>query len=1360
MDPISIISGISTVVSIIELADKGYKWDNNLTSQIDRAYTKALKKWAPNKGVRSSYAHKQLSTIQELSKYILDRNSITGEIRSLLVCFEEELKQDSCTYLKIIEIIGEENLAIGKRIETFVNEVSQKIDTGITQISVENENTHTLLHTIIEHLEINKKTTLPPIAYSDVNGYIRRTTRSYSSYDINMYLERDKFKPKQLSQYIIEGKQLIVLYSDAQLGKSTELKRLAFELYDSKLYNPFLFNLSQYSGKQRLEELVKIPDRFNSDKIDVLILDGLDEVADDNRDDLIIEIENISQNYPSLYIVVSCRSNFEATNSISGFKKLYLNQLNWDDIEVYIKERCICYDALIQEIRKKEYYEIAFSPFYLNESIKYFQEKGELPANKTILYEEFVDQCFLIDNGRRPNKGKVFSLKTKLYPVLEHIAFCMLSAQRQEITVDELNSELGITEDVILKCLGTSLLDNNEKNNVKFIHNSFKEYIAAKYLSKLSFDQVQVIICYDGTTKIKPTMYNTSILLLGVIDKNNTLFESLLTWLISDYKELLVRCGFEALEEQQRNQIFEDIFTDYKQKHLWVDYNFSKPFIQFANTRSILQFLLTQIKEEDSFSTNMINALNMLKYAKFELMQTEEFEQAKQLLLSTLHKYQDNVEYGSYLCRPFENSYFLTSHIVSEFFEVIKETTNCNIINYFCTLICKIDQCDSYAEWVFSKAQYIHNYTDERGVGHTVSKDYLIRFIKNLKIPHNIIIAINFNNILKEDSYSWPKDDTYDTLLFANLNKYSKRLSEIVDEVISTIKSIEQSKITISHCQGYHSFFSAKANADKIFKKYYLIVKQLLKELSKKQNKAKWVEFYQSLNVVVVLLDNDRLTNILSDNTIDEQLIYWLCNIITSYPAISEETITKINSRFKHLNRQRIDWSKRRQEAFNMLFEQKLFTRKVKEIIANKQKIEITVESRQELISTDTNDSVINFIWWCKEPNKKHVDVLNIEEKLKDDIEFICFFISQLPIPSLLRNDEQININKIQKEKLKEIVNFVLMNPSKFSHIEGIIKIIIEYNLLITDQLLITLFPYFYMHVNYTRKSNKSSKFHGSGVFLDYLGDNISEVQLLDQQIEEWITSDNHSQYQFGQIITEHITTYRKRSLYKYFKQLLNKTTEYSYRLNIAICITELGREGVDIVNSMLNDLDEKEKIYYHEYILFPEDKSHVVGKDRLAVCEIIENKYSIYEDDLKEKALRILLNLGSSKALGWGLEYIESHEEWIYKDHFPSLHKYNSSYIESLSTYFDIATSVSIPQIRMHSMIDSIIYALKGIANESEEMRDKVVEMFKQKANIEGLFYLHRIADETFDKYFEVNYGVMTLRQASKLYQRIAATH
>ncbi len=1345
-----------TVFTIIELAYKGYNWGDSLTPQIDKAYAKALKKWAPNKGVRSFFANKQLSTMQELSKYILDRNSINEGIRLLLEYFEEELKQDSCTYLKIIEILGLGSLAIIKSTKNSVNEINQKIDDVSMAISSQTERTHTLLYTIIEQLDAKQKTTIQSAIYNDVDGYIQRTARVYQTYDISIYLEKNKFTPKPLSQYVIEGERLIVLYSDAQLGKSTELRRLAFELYDSNLYNPFLFNLCKYNGKLRLEELVKISDRFNTVKIDVLILDGLDEVADDNREELITEIEYITENYPDLYIIVSCRSNFEATNGISGFKKLYLNQLSWDDIEVYIKERCNRPDALIHEIQEKKYYEVAFSPFYLNESIKYFQEKGELPANKTIFYEEFINRCFYIDNNRKPNKGKIVSLKTRLYPVLIRIAFCMLSSQRQEISLDELSSELSITEDIIQQCLSTSLLYNDKSNNIKFIHNSFKEYIVAKYLSQLSFNQVQSVICYNGTTRIKPTMYNTSVLLLGVIDKSDELFSSLMLWLINDYKELLVRCGFEVLDEGERNQIFIDVFNDYKEKHLRIEYDFSNSLIHFGNTKESLLFLLEEIRREETYSTNMINALNMLKYAKFELLQAEEFKQAKQLLLSVLHKYQDDVEYGSYLCRPFENACFLTSQIISDFFEAINETVNCNIINYLCTLVCKIDQCDSYADWIFSKMQYVHDYRDESGVRYTVSKNYIIRFLGNLKKPNNIVKAISCYEDFQENSYSWSNEELLYTSLFDNLIKYTEKSSLIIDEVILSIGAIEEQKLTSSYCHGYYLFFSERANPDEIFEKHYLIVTRLLKELSQEKDEVKWIEFYKSLKIVVVLLDNDRLMNILNDDTADEQIIHWLCNIVKSYQAISGEFITKINSRFEHLNRGQIDWGKRKQEAFNILFKRELFIIEVQKIIAGKQRILADIDSRRELFSMDTNDSVIQFIWWCKEPKKKHVETLVVEEKLKDYVEYICFIINQLPIPSHSVNYEKIAISNTQKDKLKEIVIFALTNPNKFSHLESFINIIVEYNLLIPDALLLTLFPYSHMYINYVRKNRVSSKFHSSGTFLDYLEDSISDLQLLDQHIEEWITSEKHNQYRFYQSITEHIVSYRKKPLYKYFKQLLNKSVEYSYRLNIAICITELGREGIQIVNCMLDDLNESEKIYYYEHILFPEDKSNVVNKERVNICEIIETNYPTYDDSLKEKALRILLNLGSSKALDWGLEYIRSHEEWVYKDHFPSLHKYNSDYIEGLSAYFDIATSITIPKFSMHTVIDSVIYVLKVVANESEEMRDKVVDMFKQKANIEGLFYLHRIADETFDKYFETNYGTITLQQASILYDSI----
>ena len=66
---------------------------------------------------------------------------------------------------------------------------------------------------------------------------------------------------------------------------------------------------------------------------------------------------------------------------------------------------------------------------------------------------------------------------------------------------------------------------------------------------------------------------------------------------------------------------------------------------------------------------------------------------------------------------------------------------------------------------------------------------------------------------------------------------------------------------------------------------------------------------------------------------------------------------------------------------------------------------------------------------------------------------------------------------------------------------------------------------------------------------------------------------------------------------------------------------------------------------------------------------------------------------------------------------------------------------------------MESTKNVLQCIANESEEMRDKIVDMFREKAKIERLFYLHIVADETYDKYFESNFGVITLPEALILY-------
>ena len=1349
---LSVISAISAVISIAELTYKGYKWIDNLEPAIDKVYARALERWTRNNGVRTSYSYRQFSTVQELGKYLIDKDSAKGETKLLLEYFEEELKKDSSTYSKILQ---RENLNISRNIQTSVTEIKKEVSEGFSQILSQNQTTNELLSLILEKIESKQKAIIPATAYQNIEDYIPRTVRTYSSYNFNMYLEKEKYEPKRLIWHILEDTKRIVLYSDAQLGKTTELRRLAFELCDSGLYNPYIFNLNRYNGLTPLEELVKISNRFNGDKIDVLILDGLDEVADKNRVSLIIDIENIAADYPQLFIVVSCRSNFEGTNTISGFQKLYLNQLKWEEIEDYIKDKCARSDDFIRELQEKGYYEMLYSPFYLNESIEYFKEQGELPLNKATIYEYFIDKCFEVDKKKKPREETNLLLKAEMYPILQHIAFCMLASQRQEISIDELFSELHFSKQTIDGCLHISLFENNEENKAKFIHNSFKEYIVAKYLSRLTFQQVQSVLCYKGTKKIKPTMYNTSVLLLGVIQKDQELFEPFMKWLINDYKELLVRCGFEVLGEAERDRIFKDVFNDYKQKHLWIGHDLSNSLIHFANTKETLLFILEQIKGENSYSTNMINALHMLKYAKF-FMLTGEFNEAKELLLSVLSKYKGNIGNSEYLCRPFENEFLLSTGIIADFFEVIKDTSNCEIINYLCTLASKTDVCDQYADWVFSKIQYICNYTDEKGVGHSVSKDYLFRFLRNLREPQNIIKAINYSENIKEDNRFWPNEDTIQDELFRNLSQYSDGSDDIIETIISNIKLMKQKRITSSIAQGYYTFIEATSNAQEIYEKHYRQALQLLEECGKEKDDEKWKQFNQLLNVVVVLMDDNRLDAIINDRSTEESLNHWLCNNILSYPSITGEFVTKINLRFEHQNKWKIDWKKRKQDAFDILWDRKVFTEQIEEIIAGKDRINTDIDNRRDFFSDNTNNSVIDFIWWCHENEQEYAETSRIREKLQDDVEYICFVISHLPIPSHLREDEHINVSDIQKEKLTEIINYILENPSKFNRLSPLLNIIVEYDLVISDQSLLSLLPYAAMNVSYKGRGVKNGKFHGSSIFLDFLSDKISDKHLVDRQIENLIMSDSRCNDRLWLCLTYYIVSQKKCNLYRYFSQLMNKQCEYSYKLDVATRITELGREGLEIVKPMLKDFSDKHLIYYYEYILFPEDKSIIKGKEREEICKVLEEKYPICAQELKEKVLDILICLGSEKALDWGLEYMQTNKEWVEKDHFPSFHNYDSRYLKQLSCYYEIATSIELTDIRMHNVFDATINVLRCIANESEEMRDKVVEMFRQKAQDNNFPYLYRIADETYDKFFENNFGVMSLGEASNCYMQI----
>lgn len=1185
--------------------------------------------------------------------------------------------------------------------------------------------------------------TIAQVEYLKVDDYIPRKVREYSEFDIQIYISKERYEPKPLAQYIVKGIKRIVLYSNAQIGKSTELKNLAFELYECELYNPFIFDLSKYSNKTTLEVQVKISERFGSEKLNVLILDGLDEVPDADRNEVIKEIELISENYPDLHIVIACRKNFEGTNSISGFKKFYLNELSWNEAKGYIEIACGgISDTLIQTIEENEYYELTRNPFYLKKIIEYYDQNNRIPANKSVVWDYIIDESFVVDKGRSPQKGAIVSPRLTIYPTIEKIACCLQITQRQEFLADELLTEFGIDETGIFQMLTCSLLSSNEGNNVKFAHNSFKEYIFAKYLSRLSFDRVQATICYSGTAKIKPSMYNTTVLLLSIVPKDTPLFASLIDWLKTEHKKILVECGEEMLDEQQRNQIFKELFNDYKDKGLWIEYDFSDRLIRFANTREILQFLLNEIKTEDDYTTNMINALNTLKYTKFHLLQSSEFDCASNLLLEVLDKYKDRRENETYLFRPFENKCLLTDAIISKIHKNIEDTTNCNIINYFFTLISKAGLSDKYADWVFCKVEYIHDYMDTGGVTHSVSIEYLYRVFKDFKNPQNIIKAIvNAKNRTDND-----KESLFE-ILFANLSNHSDGSSTNIDEVIAAVRSTNEGEFSVSYTKGFYEFLEARTDTQILFEKYYNQAKKLFIDYS--QDNCKSREFRQDINVITLLLNEERLDTILSDTSYpDESLHCWFCSRLRTYPSIQRGFIDKIEARFAALYPQQIDWKKRQQAAFDILFDHEAFCSEIEKICSATDTIDISTEARMELMEQVQNSSLLSFIMQSKKEGDKYIKSSVIKVKAKNKVEFICFVINNLPIPSHQREDEKVVISAEQKIKLTEIVKYILNNPLSFNrNIGRLVNIIVDYGLQIEDSLLLSLLPYSCINVNYPNSSN-------SKLFLDYLEDIVTDKKSLDDEIEKMILSEmNYGSYHW-QVFVEHIVAHKKTQLYQHFKLLLTKND--SYRLNLIIPIIKLGREGIEIMKPLLPLLSEFDLIHYYREILLPKDKSILNDCEKNEICQILENKYRDCDNPkLKEEILVMLVLMGSNKALDWSLEYAKTNRKWAKESHFPSLHKYKSDQIEKMAEYFDFATSIKIPEMTMQSILDSTISVLRQFACESDSLRDKVIALFSEKARENIKYsYLFRISEDTYNKFFEMNYGNETIQTALKIYE------
>lgn len=459
------------------------------------------------------------------------------------------------------------------------------------------------------------KTAIPKIKYEEVPHYLARKVYLAKDYEpASKLLLRRELAHDMLD--VIEQQKRIVLISDAGVGKTTELQRIAhhFSKDEDNLY-PFFISLNKYV--QSLTELL-LPDwkEIPENQL-LLVLDGLDEIENKNRFDAIRQIESFADQHPSSHIVISCRTNFYniETEQISGtlgqFSSYILLPLDSEEIEDFINKSL---DKRAAEFKKtvgiNQLQELLKIPFYLIHLVELFRASHALPRSRADIFELLLNARIQLDVSHYRTTIELIEKRNTAIGTLERLALGMEVLGRNYITNDEfrkLISDEGLR--TLIKYCTVWRKNEGETAIWEFEHNNFQEYLAARVLSRQTIATMKSFISFEPEhTKVIPSWLNTVSFLLNMSDN-----QDLLTWILNNEPELAVKFEPDRIDGTTRICIFKEIFNRYKERQIWIDtdkFRYSE-LAHFGQSNEIVDFLLHEL-ESPAHYTTVSNAIDLL----------------------------------------------------------------------------------------------------------------------------------------------------------------------------------------------------------------------------------------------------------------------------------------------------------------------------------------------------------------------------------------------------------------------------------------------------------------------------------------------------------------------------------------------------------------------------------------------------------------------------------------------------------------------------------------------------------------------------------------------------------------------------
>lgn len=1138
--------------------------------------------------------------------------------------------------------------------------------------------------------------------YKSNPDYLSRKVCSAENYNSNFFLSGnlDNIIPT------IEKYKHISLLSDGGMGKTTELKQIAYHYSQSNdPFYPIFVSLNKYTNKSISEYFPDYWELIPENEL-LVILDGFDEIQSKNRMDSIREIEQFVEKYPEIHVIASCRNNFynigteNISASLSDFKSYILVELEYNEIENYVKNKVNSRSKeFFTSIYRHNLYDLLKNPFYLINLTELFIENHVLPTSKAEIFTDLLDSRIQLDVEHYRTTRELNQDKNKIIDTLEIIALSMECLSRNYITDDDFKQLVpdDFSRELINYCTTWKKQDKNEVT-WQFEHNNFQEYLAAKKLSTLPIETIKKYISFEPDyDKINPSWISTISFLISLCDN-----QDLLDWILTVDPKICTKFEFDKIDELKRIQMFKEIFGEYKTKNIliggvWFE---SYELARFGQSDEIIDFLLNECQDDVHYTT-IVNSIELL--CEFEI-NTAKRDDIKEFLIKYAldNNCHELVQYYTLRCLSIHK--FNSEETINQILPTLKLSENERIRSGLYYFLSNSDYLDEYTD-VFL---YGVNLVLDRDVLSSSEFTYLLKGLNETKSPESINKILTFftNNIEYLDQLYHQ-----DEIQFLN-NSADAYLedSSILDSCLELLKVYSQKYGYLNRNETILNFFETTGTRLDAFKKLY-------SNRSEEKHPFMILADLADLSCLKFIIEEHKEDKITEDEMWNFK---HLLNFTNKEMSILFNNLINENFENRFIPPQEVDSSGEKRSVPNdidLLFKKELFIEEVEKVFETDAKQEFTSEELI-LLRIDLNFSNLVIHTLIKVANKETVSLkiaLDYISKLNWDL----FCVDE--IHDKLERNEEFHLSKNQKTIMSDWCISNLANVDFKQSITKTEQRINAKHKAIISWSFLRKFDFTYPKSTLLDMISFDWLEKGHFVGIEYL-----EMQLDVQDMKKRVLENLDEGIENDFVLSNHIVFCKKHNIKKIIEYsldiIVDENRDYSTR-----------KLALDTTSEMLDTFSELEEILPNiqdkfKWTVVRELMDKNGGSCESYLLNIIGND----DEENQLKAAGHLMELQNLKGIEFYVNWVIKHNKYPYYDIGSPLRTLNrSESIPYLLELLKISYREDLDQDRFHPLYRDILEAFSNVALRSEDDFIKVKKCIEQfieenSTEIENVVFLH----------------------------------